>query len=198
MVNDQLYPEPHKMVLFEGNHDVPRIWSVLGEDLALWKMAMVYVATMPRTPQFYYGTEALMTSPTQRDDGATRRDLPGGWPGDKASVFTGEGLSAQQKEAQAFLRRLLNWRKAQPVVHEGRLMHYAPRDGTYVYFRHDGARKVMVAFNKGRAAATLQTARLHEMLAGHAAGTEVFSGQRIDLRRAITLPPRSVTLLELD
>jgi glycosidase len=198
MVNDQLYPEPRRMVLFEGNHDVPRIWSVLGEDLALWKMAMVYVATMPRTPQFYYGTEVLMTSPTQRDDGATRRDLPGGWPGDKVSAFTGEGLSAQQKEAQAFLRRLLNWRKTQPVVHDGRLMHYAPRDGTYVYFRYGGGRKVMVALNKGRAAATLDSARFHEMLAGHAAGTEVFSGQRIDLRRAITLPPRSAMLLELD
>jgi glycosidase len=197
LVNDRLYPEPSHMVLFEGNHDVPRLWSVLGEDLALWKMAMVYVATMPRTPQFYYGSEVLMTSPTQRDDGATRRDFPGGWAGDKVNAVTGEGLSAQQKEAQAFLRRLLTWRKSQPVIHQGRLMHYAPQDGSYVYFRYEGDRKVMVAMNKGRAAAALDTSRFHEMLAGHASGTDVFSGQRVLLRPTLSLPPRSVTVLEL-
>ncbi|MEW6705045.1 MAG: glycoside hydrolase family 13 protein [Pseudomonadota bacterium] len=197
LVNDRLYPEPSKMVLFEGNHDVPRIFSVLGEDLALWKMAMVYVATMPRTPQFYYGTEVLMTSPTQRDDGATRRDFPGGWPGDKVNAVSGAGLTAQQKEAQAFLRKLLNWRKSQPVVHSGQLMHYAPLGGTYVYFRHDGQRKVMVALNRGRSPARLAPTRFHEMLAGHESGTDVFSGEQFDLRKSITVPARSVLLLEL-
>jgi len=57
------------MVLFEGNHDLPRLFSVLKEDVGLTKMALAYVMTMPRVPQLYYGTEVLMTSPTVRDDG---------------------------------------------------------------------------------------------------------------------------------
>jgi glycosidase len=97
LVNDQLYPEPLQMVLFEGNHDVPRLFSVLHEDLALYKMAIAYVLTMRGIPQLYYGTELLMKSPTQRDDGATRRDFPGGWAGDKVNGFSGAGLTASSK-----------------------------------------------------------------------------------------------------
>lgn len=197
MVNDLLYPEPQRMVYFEGNHDVPRIWSVLNEDLALWKMAMVHVATMPRTPQFYYGTEVLMTSPRQRDDGETRRGLPGGWAGDAVDVVSGRGLSAQQREAQAFLRRLLTWRKTQPALHGGRFTHYAPERGTYVYFRQDGQRAVMVAMNKAREAVTLEAGRFREAMGGRTAGTDVFSGQTVSLRERFTLPARSVTVLEL-
>lgn len=201
LVNDRLYPEPERMVLFEGNHDVPRLFSVLKEDLALWKMAVVYVATMPRTPQFYYGTELLMTSPTQRDDGATRRDFPGGWPGDAVDAVSGRGLSAQQKEAQAFLRRLLTWRKGQPLLHHGRLTHYAPEHGSYVWFRHEGGgasrKAVMVALNKSTEPVTLDAARFSEVMAGKTTGTDVFTGARMDLRGRFTLPARSATVLEL-
>jgi len=197
MVNDRLYPEPQKMVLFEGNHDVPRIFSVLGEDLGLWKIAMVYVATMPRTPQFYYGTEVLMTSPTTRDDGATRRDFPGGWAGDKVNAVTGEGLSAQQREAQAFLRKLLTWRKGQPAVHHGQLTHYAPEGSTYVYFRHDGQRRVMVAMNKGSQPATLNLDRFEEVMGGTRTGHDIFSGRALEFGDKLTLQPKSVMVLEL-
>lgn len=38
-------------------------------------------------------------------------------------------------------------------------MHYGAQDGTYVYFRYDGSKKVMVAFNKGAAQAVLPVAR---------------------------------------
>ena len=111
LVNDVLYPEPAKLVLFEGNHDLPRLYSVLKEDVGLTKMALAYVMTMPRVPQLYYGTEILMTSPTVRDDGAARRDFPGGWAGDSVNAFTGAGLTPAQTDMQAFVRTLLNWRK---------------------------------------------------------------------------------------
>ena len=61
---DYLYPDPGQLVLFEGNHDVSRIFSVVGEDLDLYKMNLAWLMTMPRIPQFYYGTEVLMTSET--------------------------------------------------------------------------------------------------------------------------------------
>ncbi|MBI5258426.1 MAG: glycoside hydrolase family 13 protein [Burkholderiales bacterium] len=197
LVNDTLYTEPMNMVLFEGNHDVPRLHSALGGDLALTKMALAYVLTMRGIPQLYYGTELLMTSPTQRDDGATRQDFPGGWPGDAVNAVTGAGLTPEQREAQDFVRRLMNWRKHQRVIHHGRLTHYAPENGTYVYFRHDGPQQVMVAFNKRREAVTLDTRRFHERLAPDAQGTEVLSGRRLDLSRTLELPPRSVLVIEL-
>ena len=33
-----------------------------------------------------------------------RSDFPGGWEGDAVNAFTGEGLTAQQKEAQEYIR----------------------------------------------------------------------------------------------
>ncbi len=198
LVNDVLYPEPLKMVYFEGNHDVPRIWSVLGQDLALWKMAMVHVATMPRTPQFYYGTELLMDSPTVRDDGATRRGFPGGWAGDAVDAVSGRGLTAQQREAQDFLRRLLTWRRGTPVLHQGRMTHYAPEQGSYVWFRHDGRQRVLVAINLSNANLELDTARFAENMRADETGTDPLSGQRHRLQGKLPLAPRSVRVLQLD
>lgn len=198
VANDFLYPEPGNLVIFEGNHDTSRIFSVLRSDYRLYQMAMVYLATMRGIPQFFYGTEILMTSPGQRDDGKVRADFPGGWPGDAVDAFSGRGLGPQQKAAQQFLRRLLNWRKTASVVHDGKLMHFAPEHGSYVYFRYQDDRKVMVAFNKNLTPITLDTSRFREMLTPQASATDVFSGRRLSLAKSLTLAPRSVLLLEVD
>jgi glycosidase len=195
---DYMYPNPGNLVLFEGNHDMARIFSVVGEDYDLYKMSIAYLMTMPRIPQFYYGTEVLMTSATkERDDATYRRDFPGGWAGDKADAFTGAGLNARQAEAQAFVKKITNWRKSQPVIHHGKTMHYGAQNGTYVYFRYDGSKKVMVAFNKGAQQALLPAVRFHEMLAGVASGVDIISGKTVSLDTTITLPARSVMVVEI-
>ncbi|MES2898579.1 MAG: glycoside hydrolase family 13 protein [Pseudomonadota bacterium] len=195
---DYLYPNPGNLVLFEGNHDMARIFSVVGEDYALYKMSIAYLMTMPRIPQFYYGTEMLMTSATkERDDATYRRDFPGGWAGDAVNAFTGAGLSARQAEAQAFVRKITNWRKSQPVIHHGKTMHFGAQNGTYVYFRYDGSKKVMVAFNKSDKQAVLPSVRFREMLSGVTSGVDVISGQTIQLGTSITLPPKSVYIVEI-
>jgi glycosidase len=195
---DYLYPNPGNLVLFEGNHDMPRLFSVVGEDINRYKMDIVFVMTMPRIPQFYTGDEILMTSATkERDDSSYRTDFPGGWAGDKVNAFTGAGLTAPQREAQEFVRRLVNWRKAQPVIHHGKLMHYGPEDNTWVYFRYDERKKVMVAFNLNAREMALPTARFDEMLKGVESGVDVLSGKRYDLKTELKLAPNSVVVLEL-
>ncbi|QOY93772.1 glycoside hydrolase family 13 protein [Massilia sp. UMI-21] len=196
---DYLYPEPHKLVLFEANHDVSRIWSEVGEDLDRYRMMMVFLMTMPRIPQLYTGDEILMTSATgERDDASYRRDFPGGWTGDKIDAFTGKGLSARQRAAQDLVRKLANWRKGQPVIHKGKLMHYGPRDNTWVYFRYDDHKKVLVAFNNNPKEMVLDTGRFHEMLSGVAGGVDVLSGKRFDLRKALRLPAGASVILDLE
>ncbi|HEY1391990.1 MAG TPA: alpha-amylase family glycosyl hydrolase, partial [Methylibium sp.] len=197
MVNDRLYPDPMNLVLFEGNHDLPRLYSMVDEDLALWKMALAFVLTAPRIPQIYVGTEILMTSPKVRDDGAFRHDFPGGWAGDKVNAFTGEGLSDRQKEAQAWLKRVLNWRKTQPAVHRGKFMHYQPQDGMYVYFRYDAKGLVMVVLNKNAGDATLATERFRQVLPQGASGTDVLTGRHYELGDTLVVPARSVLILDL-
>jgi len=196
---DYLYPNAGNLVLFEGNHDVSRIYSELNADDGLFRMAMAFVATAPRIPQFYAGTEIQMTSTTKgRDDASYRRDFPGGWRGDAINAFTGAGLSAQQAAAQAYVKKLFNWRKSASVIHHGKMMHYGPEQNTYVYFRYDGAKKVMVALNKNTTDTVLKTARFHEMLTGVRAGVDVISGKRVSLDGEVTLPARSALILEIE
>jgi len=196
---DYLYPNASKLVLFEGNHDMARTFSVVNDDPQLWRMAMAFTLTVPRIPQLYYGTEILMPSTVKgRDDPSYRRDMPGGWAGDTVNAFTGEGLMPAQRESQAWLKKLLNWRKTASVVHHGKMMHYGPEENTYVYFRYDGTNKVMVVFNKNTKDVPLATARFHEMLSGVHTGTDVLTGKSYALdATAITLPARSVLVLEV-
>ncbi|MDQ1813977.1 glycoside hydrolase family 13 protein [Massilia sp. CCM 9210] len=196
---DHLYPDPGNLVLFEGNHDIARTFSVVGEDLKLYKMSLAMLMTLPRIPQFYYGTEVLMTSETKtRDDASFRQDFPGGWRADAASAFTGDGLNAQQREAQAFVKKLVNWRKSHSVIHHGKTMHYGAENGTWVYFRYDGKNKVMVALNKGDKDAVLPLERFHEMLKGAKKGTDAITGATHAFATALTLPARSALILEIE
>jgi glycosidase len=198
LANDFQYPAAENLVIFEGNHDTSRIFSELAQDYPLYQMAMVYLATMRGIPQFFYGTEILMTSPKRRDDGKVRSDFPGGWAGDAVNAFSGQGLSPYQREAQQFMRRLLNWRKSATVIHTGRLMHFAPENGTYVYFRYNDSKKVMVVFNKNSSQVTLDLARFGEILPPQSSATEVLSGQKLSLSKSLTVPARSVMLLDLN
>jgi glycosidase len=161
-------------------------------------MAMAFIATTKRTPQIFYGSEILMTSPIQREDGQVRADFPGGWPGDSVNAFTGQGLSTAQRDAQDYLRRLLNWRKTATVVHQGRLMHYAPLDGCYVYFRYTGKEKLMVVLNKNQKPMPLDTRRFAEMLRPQSVGVDVLSGERHSLASQLNLPARSVLILAIE
>lgn len=195
---DYLYPEPDKLVLFGGNHDMARMYSATGEDFARYRMNLVFLMTMPRIPQFYTGDEILMTSTVKgRDDASYRRDFPGGWAGDKIDAFRGAGLTAQQRAAQDLVRRLATWRKGEPVIHTGRLMHFGPENNTWVYFRYNDSKRIMVAMNNNDKEMRLPTARFQEMLKGTGSGVDLLSGKTIDLTRELRLAPKATLLIEL-
>lgn len=202
LANDFLYPDPGQLVVFAENHDASRLLAHLDGDIGLWKIGMAYVATMRGTPQFYYGSEVLLRGPKERNDGLLRADMPGGWTGDGADAFTGAGLSAEQRDAQDYIRKLYQWRKRTPLLHGGKLMHFAPANDVYVYFRYDGApgeggKSVMVALNKGKDAKALALDRFAGFLEGRKA-REALSGKPVALDASLMLPGKSATLLEID
>ncbi len=196
LANDVMYPVPENLVLFEGNHDVSRLFSALDDNVARYKMALTFVLTAPRIPQLYYGTEVLMQSTKHRDDGAFRRDFPGGWSGDVINAFTGEGLNPAQKEAQAFVKKLLNWRKTADAIHHGKLLHFAPDNGSYVYFRYLENQRVMVAMNKNTSAVELDTTRFEQLLKVGTLVTDVLDNAPHRIGDKIKLPARSVSIYQ--
>jgi glycosidase len=195
---DHLYPDPDKLVLFGGNHDMARMYSAAGEDFDRYRMNLVFLMTMPRIPQFYTGDEILMTSTVKgRDDAGYRRDFPGGWAGDRVDAFSGKGLTEHQRAAQELVRKLANWRKSQAVIHNGKLMHFGPEENTWVYFRYNDKKRVMVAMNNNNKEMRLPIARFQEMLHGTGAGVDVLTGQTVDLTRELRLAPKATLLIEL-
>ncbi|PKQ64047.1 alpha-amlyase [Labilibaculum manganireducens] len=197
LVNDVQYPNPNNLVIFPDNHDMARVFNQLNKDYNLYRMAMAYILTMRGIPQIYYGTEILANSNAGGDHGLLRMDFPGGWEGDEVNAFTGKGLSTQEKEAQNYLKKLLNWRKTSSVIHKGKLMHYTPEHGIYSYFRYTGKEKVMVILNKNTESVHLQTERYHEMLKGNETAKDIISGKIIQMNEGIEVPARSAIILEI-
>ena len=198
LANDHLYADPNALVIFPDNHDMDRIYTQLNEDYDLFKMAMVYMATMRGIPQFFYGAEILMSHTGSSADGIRRSDFPGGWPDDKKNALSGKGLSPAEKQAQSFVRDLLNWRKNKTVIHNGKLMHFVPDNGIYVYVRHDEKDKVMVILSKNNETVPLKKIRYAEQLEGHSRAIDILTGDRVDLTGEVMIPARGALLLELD
>lgn len=199
VAHDFLYAAPEDLVIFPDNHDMDRFFTQVNEDYDLFQLGLVFNLTMRGVPQIYYGTEVLMHNRGfPGDHGVIRTDFPGGWDGDAVNAFTGTGLTGQQQDAQAFTRRLLNWRRTATAIHEGKLMHFAPDDGTYTYFRYTDDAMVMVVLNKRAEPATLATARFAEILPRNARGTDALTGETHDLGEAVTVPARGAVVLDID
>ncbi|PTX60173.1 glycosidase [Kordia periserrulae] len=164
LANDFYYTKPKDVMIFPDNHDMSRIFTQLKGDIANTKMALSYQLMLPRIPQIYYGTEILMNDfENPGDHGLIRTDFPGGWQGDTVNAFTGEGLTDEQKDMQAYLKKLLNFRKNNTTIHEGKTVHFAPFMGTYFLFRTSGEETVVHIINKNDNPITIDLKRYAEM-----------------------------------
>lgn len=194
---DYLYPDPSNLVVFPDNHDMSRIYTQLNEDAALVKLALTYIATVRGIPQIYYGTEILMGNKGTEDHGIIRTDYPGGWAKDKVNAFTEKGLTAEQKDVKAYLSNLFNWRKNSEVIHNGKLVHFAPSNNTYVFFRYTANKKVMVILNKGEATA-LNLKDYAEVLGGNLSGTDILTNKTYNNVGRIAIAAKTAMVIEVE
>ena len=195
IANDYVYGDPYNLVVFAGNHDMQRIYSQLNNNIDLYKMAMSFILTTRGIPQIYYGTEIIMESTA--DHGELRRDFPGGWKGDKVNAFSRKGLSNKEIEAQKYLKTLLNWRKKSLAITNGKLIHYPPKDGVYVYFRLFDNESVMVLINNNKNKTRVDLERFYEVLKNNKNGISVINNTKYNLKEKISLDKKSVLILEV-
>jgi glycosidase len=159
---------------------------------------MAFILTSRGTPEIYYGTEILMTTGSDKGDGSKRKDFPGGWPSDVINGFSGKGLSPEQQEMQSFLKSILNWRKTREVIHTGKLKHFIPQNGVYVYFRFNEKETVMVALNNNETESKIiDKSRYSEFMGKYTSGKEIISGKALPDLNSITVPPKSAIIVEL-
>jgi glycosidase len=191
---DYLYTHPENIVVFADNHDGSRIFTKVGEDPERLKMAVTLVMTTRGVPQIYYGTEILMSGDESMGHGRLRKDFPGGWEGDTVNAFSGTGLTFEQRKTMAFMKRLANWRKNKTVIHHGKLKHFLPVDGLYVYFRYDDNDTVMVVLNTAEKPNYFNPERYSEMLKGFRYGKNILTNKMYELTKMKIFPKRSMVL----
>jgi len=198
VANDFLFPHPNNQLIFPDNHDLDRFYSRLNKNFANWKLGIAMYMTMRGTPQFFYGTEVLMTNDKAGSDGQRRSDFYGGWKGDSKNAVTEAGLTNEEKEAKKYFTNLLNWRKTSEAIANGKFKHYAPTNNdVYVYFRYTENQKVMVLLNKNNDKVTLDLNRYNEMISNSFKAKDIISGKDFSFQNTIEIPAKTAMILEV-
>ncbi len=193
---DFLYPNANGNLTFLDNHDLTRFYLSIGRDTKKLKMALAFLLTTRGIPQLYYGTELLMDG-----DGGNhselRKDFPGGWTGDKINAFKKEGRTTDQNEVYDYMKKLLNWRKNEAVIHSGKLTHYIPEDNVYVYFRTSASKTIMIVMNANTSSRLLNLDRYKENVHNFTKAKDVVTNQTHSLSQ-LTIPDQTTMILELE
>jgi glycosidase len=198
LAQDFLYRDTENILVFLDNHDLGRFSLKEDTDLRKYKQGIAFILTTRGIPQLYYGTEILMTGTKEDGDGVIRTDFPGGWEGDPADAFTPEGRTPEQNEAWNYMQKLLEWRKSNKAITEGKLIHYSPgNDDCYVYARIKDNRTTLVILNGGDKDQQLGMDRYSEVIGSYTRGLDVITEEVLDLKSHINVPARGVYVMEL-
>lgn len=198
VAQDYLFPHPEDQMIFPDNHDLDRFYSRINKNLAHWKLGIAMYMTMRGIPQFFYGTEVLMTNDKAGSDGQRRSDFYGGWKGDSKNAETEIGLTSEEKEAKHYFSKLLNWRKTTSAITHGKFIHYAPlQNNVYVYFRYNEKQKVMILLNNNSEPVSLDINRYNQMIPNKLSVKDVISEKEFDIENTLTIPAKTAMILEI-
>jgi glycosidase len=197
LMQDFLYSDPSGHLIFLDNHDLTRFLTAQNGDIARLRQGIAMLLTLRGVPQWYYGTEILMSG-----DGAShpevRKDFPGGWPGDTANAFTPAGRKPETENVFRFCRKILQWRKTAPALKNGTFTQYLPEKNIYTYFRSHPDQELMVVVNGNDSSSVLELSRFRERNAPFERATDVLTDTEWPLNKSEwELPPRAVLILDL-
>jgi neopullulanase len=182
---DFLYKNPMQQVIFLGNHDLPRFYSVLNEDIAKYKMALGWLLTCRGVPQLYYGDENLMTG-FSNPDGLIRSDFAGGWKADASNKFTAAGRTDKENDVFNYLKTVANFRLKSSAIKTGKMMQYLPVKGLYTYFRYDKNETVMCVMNTSDEEMEIDAQTNYaEMVKGFSKMKDIVTGEMIPMKTKI-------------
>ena len=197
IAQDFIYPDPYNILIFLDNHDMTRFNRKDETDLKRFKQGLAFLLTTRGIPQIFYGTEILMSGLKEEGDGNLRKDFPGGWPDDKTDMFSNSGRTEMQNGAWGYLQKLLQWRKTSSAVTEGKMIHYAPRGGIYVYARMKDDHTVLVILNSSLKEQNVRTDRFSDVIGSYTTGTDVITSNKYNLTESFSIPAKGEYILEL-
>lgn len=195
LVDDVLYEHPENNVLFLDNHDLDRFFGSANQDFDTFKMGVGVLMTMRGIPSLLYGTEILM--PYTGNHGIIRTDFPGGWPDDETNKFDSIQRLDRENEAFNYIAKLAKWRGTSHAISHGKLLHFVPENGVYVYFRYTEDELVMVVINQNETAKTLNLDTYREVLGMREIFYDVLSKKSTKSMTLLNLKPRAIHIFEV-
>ena len=186
---DYMYADVNKLFTFLGNHDMARITDVVKDkDLRRVKLAYVLLATMRGIPQVFYGDEyAMSVDGDINSHSLLRMPLP-----------QGDQVTEEMQKMYDFQSRLFNWRKNEPVLHNGRTMHFLSRDNTYAFFRYNENEAVFVFANASEEPRTIPTSHYAEILSKYkATGIDPLTGEEVDMNEELNIAGLNTLIIKL-
>lgn len=193
---DYLYTNPDMLMTLLGGHDDGRFMSEKGATIGGLKLAHTFILTTRGVPQLYYGDEIAMEG---GDEPTTRRDFPGGFPGDPRNAFTKAGRNAAEQDIFEHVRKMARLRAELEPLRRGALVNLHVAAQQYAYARVTNRSSIVIVINNDTKPAILEfdvaSARLQD-------GTrltdrlEVAQDTRVaDGRLKMSLPARSASVL---
>ncbi|HEX8136822.1 MAG TPA: alpha-amylase family glycosyl hydrolase [Pyrinomonadaceae bacterium] len=153
LAKDWLYTNPEILVTLVGGHDDGRFMSEPGATIAGSKLAHTFLLTTRGVPQLYYGDEIAMTG---GDEPTTRKDFPGGFPGDERNAFTRAGRTAEEQELFDHIRKVARLRAELEPLRRGALQTFYVSEQQYAYARTTPGATVFVLINNGQQEAAVE------------------------------------------
>jgi glycosidase len=198
LAQDFLYKDPSRNLIFLDNHDLTRFLTYQKGDLARLRQGIAMLLTLRGIPQFYYGSEILMSG-----DGAhhpeVRKDFPGGWPGDTLNLFDARNRNGKIDSMHRFCRNLLQWRKTSKAISKGKFQHLIPEKNVYTYFRIAEKEMVMVVVNGNEKETNFALSKVSDYTKGWTSQpvSDVLSQSTADMdTETIKIPGKGVLILE--
>lgn len=145
LAKDFLYSDPNNLLTFADNHDIERLMYAANNDISKFKLALTFLLTTRGIPQIYYGTEIGMIG--GKSHGELREEFPGGFPHHKRSAFHEDGRTKEENQIYSFVKNLISIRNNHSSLKSGKLIHFPPKNESYIYFRLDDSEKILVALN---------------------------------------------------
>ena len=196
LAEDFVYGDASNNKIFNGNHDVGRLFTLLNENVNKLKLSMAFILTTRGIPQLYYGDELMF--PGDKPDGQLRKDFPGGWESDKRNAFTKGGRTTEENDVYNYVSTILNWRKNAVEIHKGKLTHYQPLDNVYVYFRYVDKKKTMIILNNSRKTIkNYSLKRYNESLVGYTSGIDIITNAKLSSLKTIDLKANTALIIKL-
>lgn len=194
---DYLYQNSDKLVSYLDNHDEDRFLSVVNEDIAKFKLGLVWLLTSPRIPQLYYGTELGMKNFKNPTDAEVRKDFPGGWQEDERNAFKESERTVKEKEIFEYVKDLISLRKDHEALNSGDFTQFLPyENGIYVYFKVSKEECIGVFSNASNDAKNIDLKRFSEIIKNKSKAIDLQTNKVIDMSQGIDLTGTTAKIIQ--